>query len=81
MQLVDSVVGSSSGPVASALLDKVVECLVIFRQESRSIDPTTYNKFLTTRLKDAVISFSLKDMWDRIKEGVCFYPLMNSLSL
>ncbi|XP_045121022.1 X-ray repair cross-complementing protein 5-like isoform X2 [Portunus trituberculatus] len=69
LQLMDSLAGASSGPVAAAMQDKVLECLTTFRQESQSIDPATFNTFLTSRFKDVVISLSVKDLWDRMKEG------------
>lgn len=69
LQLVDSLVGASSGPVSAAMMDKVLDCLITFRQESRSIDPATYNRFLTSRFKDVVISQSLMDLWSRIKDS------------
>ncbi len=68
--LMDSLVGSLSTVIANATLDKVLQCLKAFRQESCSINPATYNTFLPS-LKDAVTSNSQNDLWEKLKEGEC----------
>ncbi|KAK8726329.1 hypothetical protein OTU49_010215 [Cherax quadricarinatus] len=50
------------------MMTKVIDCLTTFRQESCSIDPSTYNKFLSS-LKEVVTSMSLSDLWDHVKES------------
>nr|XP_053652905.1 X-ray repair cross-complementing protein 5-like isoform X3 [Cherax quadricarinatus] len=66
LQLIDGL-GSGGGSNA-AMMTKVIDCLTTFRQESCSIDPSTYNKFLSS-LKEVVTSMSLSDLWDHVKES------------
>ncbi|KAG0713985.1 X-ray repair cross-complementing protein 5 [Chionoecetes opilio] len=69
LQLVNSLPGITNEAVAAAARDKVVDCLTTYRRESCSIDPATYNRFLTTTLKNAVVYLSMKDLWTRMKEA------------
>lgn len=59
---------SDGGAANAAVMTKVLECLRTFRQESRSIDPSTYNKFVSN-LKEAVTNLSLFHLWDNVRES------------
>nr|XP_045583822.1 X-ray repair cross-complementing protein 5-like isoform X1 [Procambarus clarkii] len=65
LQLVD---GLGGGGTNAAVVAKVIDCLTSFRQESCSIDPSTYNKFISS-LKEVVMTMSLHELWNRVKES------------
>lgn len=66
--LMDSLVEAFSRDVHNTKVDKVMQCLQAFRQESCIINPDTYNTFLPN-LKDAVAANSQNDIWEKLKEG------------
>lgn len=66
LQLVDS--WSQGSTSSEVLLSRVIDCLTAFRKESSLIDPSLYNDLMPP-LKSAVISGSIQQLWDRVKEG------------
>lgn len=57
-----------SAGMADNTMEKLLQCLKAFRQESRSINPATYNSFLPD-LKELVTQHSQNAVWEKLKEG------------
>lgn len=76
LALLNGLVCPLSAGMANNTMEKLLQCLKAFRQESCSINPATYNSFLPN-LKELVTQHSQNAVWEKLIESELFFNFLS----